>query len=313
LGIGEMLDRAVSISVRFITLFAAIYVVFAIPLAVFQYFGTADLAKIFGTIVDNLQKAGQTPDQAAIMKALAIPPVFNVFTVLYFTMVLLVAPLPRAALMWAAAEIYVRGRAPSIRDAYSQALRCWLPIIGVNLLWVALALVVYVALALVVVFAALGAVLLNAVLKGVGLALVLAASLVLLIALLVAAFVALVALYVSYLSVVVESAGFITAFASGLARVFARSLRRSILVALTLGAVLFGVAAMGGTGQVLLYGVLRNNALGTAFSSLLSLVAVIFTSVFIAIYYYDVRVRTEGLDLELAAVSSAPALDVAAR
>ena len=125
---------------------------------------------------------------------------------------------------------------------------------------------------------------------------------------LVAAFIALVlvgvlAANVSYLGIIVERSGFITAFSTAIARVFGRALRRSLLVSLALAAVGVGIYLMGALGQGFLFGILHNNALGTAFSAVLRLIVVLFTSVFVAIYYYDIRVRTEGLDLQLAAAS----------
>jgi hypothetical protein len=294
-----MLDRAVTISVRFFVLFALIYIVFAIPLTLFQYFGTADFAKIFGSFADALAKAGK--DQSALAKALAIPPVFNAFTVLYFVMAAIVGPLPSAALMWSAAEIYGRGNVPTFAEAYREALRCWLPLIGVTLLWVASALLAYVALVFFVVLVGLAILLLYAVLKVAGVVAAVVGGIATVAAIVVVVSVCLLAAYMAYMAVVVERVGFITAFASGISRVFARSLRRSVLVAITLSAVLFAVSMMGGLIQVLLYGVIRSNALGTAFSAVLNLVAVVFTSVYVAVYYYDIRMRAEGLDLERAA------------
>jgi hypothetical protein len=312
LGIGEMLDRAVTISVRFFVLLASIYVVFMIPLTFFQYFGTADLAKFFANVTDAIQKSGQRGDQQGVLNALTLPPVFNVFTVLYFAFALLVAPLAGAALMWAVANIYAEGRVPTFREAYREGLRCWLPLIGVNLLWGVSAMIAYVAAVLLILIVIFGFVLLNVVLKGFAIALGVVAGLVLFVAFFVLVLVGVLAANVSYFAIVVERAGFITAFASGLTRVFRRSLRRSALVALTLFAVDIGIYLMGLLGQGVLLGVLRNNALGTAFGALLSLITVLFTTVFGAIYYYDILVRTEGLDLRVATASQVEAVNVAA-
>jgi len=71
LGLGEMLDRAVTLCVRHFALFSLIFVVYAIPLAVLQYFGTADQAKMFGPLTDILraQAAGKSIDPNALAKA----------------------------------------------------------------------------------------------------------------------------------------------------------------------------------------------------------------------------------------------------
>jgi hypothetical protein len=301
LSIGEMLDRAVSISVRFFVVLLLIYVVFAIPLTVFQYLGTADMAKFFAAITDALQKTGQRTDPQAIARALSVAPVFNVFTVLYFVTALLVAPLPSAALMWTAAEIYGHGRVPTFQAAYREGFRCWLPLIGVNVPWIVLGLVAYVAVTVLVVIVVLAFVLLNALLKSFALVAGAAIAGLLLLAFFALVLLGVLAANVSYFAIIVERAGFISAFSSGLTRVFGRSLRRSLLVSLALFAVGIGLYLMGALGQAVLLGLLHNNALGTVFGALLRLVVVIFTAVFLAIYYYDIRIRTEGFDLRMAA------------
>jgi hypothetical protein len=301
LGIGEMLDRAVSISVRFFVVLLTIYVVFAIPLTVLQYFGTADMAKFLSVFTDVLQKGGQHADPQAIGKALSASQVFNVFTVLYFVMAALVGPLPAAALGWTAAEIYVHGRVPTFAAAYREGLRCWLPLIGVNLLWIVFGLLAYVAVLFLVVIVVFSFALLSTVLKGFAVVLGAVVGGLFLLAFFALVLLALLAANISYFAIIVERAGFISAFSSGLTRVFGRSLRRSLLVSLALFAVGIGVYLMGALGQAVLLGLLHSNVLSTAFGAILRLVVVIFTAVFIAIYYFDIRIRTEGFDLGIAA------------
>jgi hypothetical protein len=311
LSIGEMLDRAVSLSVRSFVILFLIYVAYSIPQTVFQYFGTADMAKYLSSIADVLQKSGTTPDPQTIARALNVAPVFNAFTVLYFVTTLLVGPLPTAALMWSATEIYVHDRVPTFAGAYREALRCWVPLLVVTLLWIALGLLAYVAFAFFVLIVVFAFALLAFAFKTVGLVLGIVVVSVLVAAFLVLVLVGVLAVYGSYLAIIVERSGPIAALSSGLARVVGRSFRKSVLVSLALSAVGIGVFLMGALGQGLLYVVAHNNALATTFSALLRLVVVVFTAVFVTIYYFDIRIRTEGLDLRMAE-SPGTALDVPA-
>ena len=88
----------------------------------------------------------------------------------------------------------------------------------------------------------------------------------------------------------------------GFSRVFSRSsLRRSLLVAaayaiLSGGYTAFIIACVGLIGSLV-----RSNIAAVAFSSLMQVGVASFFAVFFMVYYYDIRVRREGLDLALAA------------
>jgi hypothetical protein len=298
LTIAEMLDRAVTFAVRFFPLLALIYALFALPLTVLEYFGTADSAKAFSAMLDAIARAGHGASQAQILKAFTITPVFNGFTVAYLILALLGGPLALGAGLCAAARITSGDAPPTLAEAYRTGLRAWPALVGTELLWIACAVAVYAAFIVAFVVGAIGVGLLTIFSKWfalvVGLILVVPASL----AFLLAVLMGVLAAYVSFLTVVVERKGAVAGFTAGFERVFRRSFWRSVRVALAVFAIDMGVALIGLFGQGILFGLLRNGALGTIFGAIIDLMAAVFTALFLAAFYYDVRVRTEGFDLQ---------------
>jgi len=156
LTIAEMLDRAVTFAVRFFPLLALIYALFALPLTILEYFGTADSAKAFSAMLDAIARAGQGASQAQILKAFAITPVFNGFTVAYLILALLGGPLALGAGLCAAAKITSGDPPPTLAEAYRAGLRAWPPLVGTELLWIACAVAVYAAFVVACVVGVLG-------------------------------------------------------------------------------------------------------------------------------------------------------------
>jgi hypothetical protein len=164
------------------------------------------------------------------------------------------------------------------------------------------ALLVYIVLVIVAIVLVLGLVFLTQVSKPVGITLDVVVGLAAFLAVFAFGLLVALALQVSYFTCVIEKQPFITAFARGLSRVFAGpGLRRSLLVALAFIAINLGITFVTGLGQSILYGLAKSNLLGTAYVTLVNVATAAFTTAFLAIYYIDLRVRTEGLDLEVAA------------
>lgn len=308
LSIGEMLDRAVALSVRYFVPLALIWAVFIVPLTIAQYFGTADSAKAFSSIVDALSRTGHGADPQAVLRNLQLPQVFNGFTVAYAMLLLFVSPLASAALMTSVSEAYLAGRPSSLAQAYRAGAREWLPLIGVVALWLGLGLLAYVALGLVVLVLAVAFALLFAVSKAfagifLGVTLIVAT-----LGIFAAAILAGLALQVSYYTQVIERVGVVRSFTLGIARVFGKTLRRSLVVGLALAAVYVGLTLVVSIGQWTLFGILHSNVLGLSFAALVGVAIAVFINVFMCLYYYDIRVRIEGFDLQLAIAPSNPAV-----
>lgn len=89
------------------------------------------------------------------------------------------------------------------------------------------------------------------------------------------------------------------ALASGLARLFnRREFSNALAVALALFAMSLGTAAVGGAVEFFFSGMLHSEVAAIAASTLLSIVQMTFSGVAIAVYYFDVRVRREGCDIQ---------------
>lgn len=303
LGLGEMLDRAVTLCVRHFALFSLIFVVYAIPLAVLQYFGTADQAKMFGPLTDILraQAAGKSIDPNALAKAFSQSPVLNVWTGLWVITLLFISPLPTVALIDAAANLYL-GASSSFERAYRTALGRWLPMIGLNLLYIACGFGLYIAVFLVVFILALGLLAIVKVAGAIAIAIAIVLGIAVSLALCAAALLAVLAVQISYFSCVVEKMPFITAFSRGISRVFGRAaLRRSLLAGLAFVAILIGISLVSIVGQSVLFGLLKSNVAGTVYETIVRVATAAFTTAFLTIFYFDLRVRSEGLDLQVAA------------
>ena len=300
-----MLDRAVSFSVKFFVPLALIWLAFGVPLAVLQYFGTADFTQFFGHLIDAIQRSGTNPDPQVLARAMQLAPVFNAFTVWYLVLATLVAPLANAALIGALSAAYLEGATPAFSVAYRDAIRVWLQMIGLALVWIAFLLLAYVAIVLAGIVIALLLFGLSALSRYVGIAtgtlIVLAGG----IAFAAALAVGIVAAGVSFYAVVVERSGFITAFSSALSRTVGRALGRSCLAGLAYLAVLLGFSLVNLLLQALAIGVLRSHPVAAVLQVLNGVIVAIFSAAFFGAYYFDVRVRTEGFDIGLAARESA--------
>ncbi len=306
LGLGEVLDRAVTLSVKHGPILVMIAVVFMVPLGIAQFFGFADQTKMYGALADVLQSgsSGKPVSDSAVQQMFG-PSLFNGWTALWILLYVFVAPLSSGALVAGAAAFYLGGTT-SLGQAYSLAVRQWghLLLLNVMFLFVAgIAETVFVLLALILGFG-LFALATPARPLAIGLAIVFGIALLLL--LIVAVLIGTLTWQMSFVDCIVERSNFIAAFASGFRRVFAGvGLRRSLVVGLAYFAITIGVALVGALGGGVLYGVVRSHVLGEAFTTLVALATAAFTTTFMTIFYYDLRVREEGFDLQLPASADA--------
>jgi len=303
LGLGEILDRAVTLCVRHFVVFALIWVVFVLPLVICQFLGTEDQSKIFGALADVLKSAnsGKTSDSNTILSAMQGKPVLNGWTGAYFFMLLFVAPLPSGAMIAAAGALY-RGERVDFSSAYRTGFARYFHLLAYNVMWIVSALILYVAVIFIAVIIGLAFAAFATTLKVVGVAIAVVLGIVLFLLVVAFALVVSIAYEIGVFTCVLERRSFVDAFASGIQRVFGGiGLRRSLLVGLAFLAIVFGIWIVVGMGQAILYGLVRSHILGTAFSAVMSLVTAGFTTAFMTIFYFDLRVREEGLDLQLAA------------
>jgi hypothetical protein len=304
LGIGEVLDRAVTLCVRFFIPLAVVYVVFAIPQGIVQFFasrGFTRLISVFTAAVQTQVATGRPADPAKLAHQLAGSPVPSGWLGLAWVLIFVVAPLAAAALVEMTAADYL-GRPSSFAAAYRTALHCWLPLIGVNLLFALAGIFLYFAFALVVVLLGLGIGFLYVFSHPLGLAVGIPFALVLLLAVIAFAVIATLALQVSYFTCVIERASPVRAFSTSISRVFgAIGLPRALLFGAAYLAILLGIGLVALIGEVTVTGLLHSDVAAVTYSTLLRIVTAIFTTAFVCIFYFDLRVREEGYDLQLAA------------
>jgi hypothetical protein len=297
LGFGEIFDRAVSLYVRNLVPFATIVVVFVLPISILQYLLDLGSQPEFYAIVQILRHPARAQTQH-IPTMFESPGLIAIFiATLFFTYLLW--PFALNAVAVGVAALY-RNRPVVFRTCYEIVLRRWLQIVGLILLDLVVALVWYAATVLLIAAIVIVAVLLGKVSSApmlwfwfgfIGAILVFIVSIPLLAPLYVA-------LTFSMYSVVIEERGVLESLSLGFARIFNRTeFWRALLFAVAAGATVFGGSMM--------FGIL---AIAAAFAHLPGLQAIIealaravitpFAVVLLAVYYFDVRIRREGFDLE---------------
>jgi hypothetical protein len=297
LGFGEIFDRAVTLYIRNLVPFAAIVIVFVLPISILLYVLNRSSQPEFYAILDIIQHQGRIPSQH-IPSMFDSPTLIAIFIATVFLTYVL-WPFALNAVAVGVAALYTN-RPISFRTSYEVVFRRWLQILGLILVDLAVVLVWYVVtvvlvVAIVVVLAFLGKFTAQyAFWFWFG---VIAALLVLIgsIPLLAPLY---VALTFSMYSVVLEERGVLSSLLLGFRRVFNRAeFWRALLFAIAAGATVIGGS--------MVFGVL---GLAAAFAHLPGLEAIIdglaravitpFAVVLLAVYYFDVRIRREGFDLE---------------
>jgi hypothetical protein len=297
LTIGEQFDRAVTLCARNVLTLSLIYLVFSVLIGVFQLYGGTDEAKLIGGAIDLLRShGGQEVTQKDISALFEQQSTLNGFTVAGWCTYIFLYPLVHGALFFAASCIYL-GTPVTFWGTYRKGVRFWLPIMGIGLLYFVIGLLFYIILSIFGFAGFLAVSLLSAHLLRIVLGFLW--GLFLLIIVFLGSCLIWFGINISCFTCVVERLGFISAFSCGLERVFSSiGFQRSLIAALALAAVYIGFAVVNMAGLGVLYGVLRSNVAGTAFTVALQLVSEIFVTVFFAVFYYDVRVRREGFDLK---------------
>jgi hypothetical protein len=296
LSLGEQLDRAVTLCVRNAFMFVLIYLAFSVAKAVFLLYGTEDQSQAVGGLIETLRlhKTPTSKDFATFEH-----PVFNGFTVALLCLYLFVNPLVQAALTFAISRVYLGSRV-TFASAYREAVRFWLPLLGINVLYVVAGVALYIVAIVIGVAGAVAAGLLIAVSHGLGIFLSVVCGGIFLSVLVGTSLLVFVALYLSYFSCVAERIGVFSSFVRGMQRAFAPSaIQRSLNAVIAVGAISIGITIVSIAGVAVTYGFLRSNVVGAAFTALTEVATAIFITVFFAVFYYDLRVRREGFDLQL--------------
>ena len=293
LGIGEIMDRAVTVFVRNAWTFFAVAAVLYVPLA-FAQLSMGDFWKWYLAALTGGPGASSVPP-AQMMSGLA-----GAETIQLAVLVILM-PLAYAGGLYAAKR-FLDGERAGVKEILAFALRRWGRVLLYLLLWI-------------VVFAALSlGFLLLGVVVGASFALhsvvvsVLAG--VLLFAVVIVAVLALsVSAGVGLVSTVAEDAGVLDALRNGIGRTLNREyFWRSVLLGLIIAAISFGFALVLSIAGFTLLQMLHTPLPLIAINAVAGVVEFGFFATLLVTYYNDLRVRREGVDLsELAATLGQPA------
>jgi hypothetical protein len=305
LGLGELLDRAVTISVKYVVPLSLIQLPLAIPTGIVRYFATGSYAALMQAAIDAMKasSAGKPANNDAFSAAIAqssgggeLGWSFGLFFLSFF-----LSPLIAGALIEATSSGYF-GRVPTFAESFSVGTSRWLNMIGVNMLYGFSGGAVYLVAVIVFVFLFLGLGFLTAATHGFGIAIDIIVGTAVAIVALGFFILAWLALQLSYFACIVERVNFVTAYLSGLTRILRRvGLRRGLIVGVAYFAAMIGIGLVSFVGQVVLTGLVRSAIAGTIFITIVAIVTAAFTTAFMTIFYFDVRVREEGLDLQIAA------------
>jgi hypothetical protein len=302
LGIGEILDRAVTLFVRRFAVLVLILALVAIPVAIVQYAVAPSTAGMAADLQRVLSlPPGHPEEQRAILRQIAHQNQVGVVGLALIALSAILSALSTTACMIGVAQSYA-GRLPSVREVYREALRRWLPQLAAGIVFVALAFAITIALAIVVFFVALAigglAVVSRLAAEIVGIPIALVAV--------VGFFAAIVLLFfaaqMTLVSIALEDPNPVRGIAAGLRRTLSPAVFwRSLLVA----TIVFGVSLIGSLMLVALAAGVSSLAHVTALFPVIAVIGgvalnALLTS-FIVIYAIDVRVRREGYDLVLAA------------
>ncbi len=294
LGFGEIFDRAITLYIRNFVPFASIVMVLVVPLAILQYF--LDLNS--QSQLDALVRIFTHPER---IRTEHVPPTFSSpASIGIFIALLLLTyaawPFALNAVAVGVARLY-RNLPVEFRVCYEVAFRRWLQImgmIGITLLvfigWETVAVVVVLFLSLAVGF--------FLTLTPVAFWVTFAIALIGILALLPSLAPLVVALTFSMYAAVIEERGVVESVVLGFSRVFNRSeFWRSLLFSIAICAVILGGSAVFGViGLVAAFAHLP--LLQSIIESLTRAVIAPFGVVLLAVYYFDVRIRREGFDLE---------------
>lgn len=291
LAIGEIFDRAVTIYVRHFAVFTLIVLTLLVPLGILDYFVTDRSTEQFSQLLAQIAHPGaHTPplyspaEFAALLGVLALTFLF--------------APFANNAVAVGVAAIYA-GRRPTYADGFARVLRRWPALLGTTVLCGLILLGTYFAVVIGVVVVAFTAVLLvnaarflGVIFAIAGVVMVLAIILLFMLLIMCCAF----ALYGTTIEEQKPADAIGEAFRRILNR---REIGKATLISLAYLAIQIGALTIAATVAALLIAFAHSSIIGLVVNTVLNAAITAFVAILLATYYYDVRTRNEGLDLEV--------------
>jgi hypothetical protein len=305
LGFGEIFDRAITLYVRNFWPFFAIVLVLIVPLAIVQYVLDSSQSAQFYEVLRVLQHPNERPPTLPNLFGSPGQIVTVVITALIFYVLW---PFALNAVAIGVARLY-RGRAVEFAACYEAVIPRWASILGTLIIQFAVFIAWYLAFLAVLFTSIIVATVFARAWLPLGIAgfFIAAIATIAVLFLLAPIF---IALTFAMNSVVIEMRGPFAAIGSGFSRVFnRREFWRAVLFSLAAFAVIFGSSiVISGITLAALF--VHAVAVEVVLGSLLRAAFAPFSIVLIAVYYFDVRIRREGFDLEaeLERITPAPAI-----
>jgi hypothetical protein len=256
---------------------------------------------VFASEITAQTASGKRGDPQVLAHQLAAASPPSGWVAVFWLFAFLISPLAVAALVEMTSALYF-GRPTSFAQAYRAAFARYLPLLGVNLIFIVSGVFLYVVFVFITILLGLGVAFLYVFSHPLGFAIGIPLGLALTVGALGFAVVVALALQVAYFTCVIERASSAGAFSTAISRVFGKiGLPRALSFGaayLAIAIVLYFVALGGDLGFTSL---LHSDIAAAAYVEVVGIVSSIFATAFVCVFYYDLRVREEGYDLQLAA------------
>ena len=304
MSIGEILDRAFTVYFKNALVLTATLIVVLVPMLVLNYLGQRDLLGLDLTMIADTMKNPKAPppppDLNQMMDVYTRSLPFIGLSVLLATFAL---PFANSAVIAGISRSYLGQRVRFV-DCYRDALARWPHLLILAVLWIVALIAAYIALVIVIFIVAIaGAAIVQMAPQAVG---IVAAVLVIPAAFwfLISILQVYLAWALSFAAVTIEHVDPVHAFGSGFSRVFGGGAYwRSVGVAAAIAGIVFVFELIVGGAIAALYFWLKM-PVGSAplalagFGGVVSAIITPVSFAIVAMYYYDIRIRREGFDLE---------------
>ncbi len=290
LDLGDIFDRAINLYTRHFRAFVGIALFAIVPLAIVQYV----MLRFEGPQLDAMIAVWQHPERLGTER---FPTIFDSPTTIALTVIsvlvgYLVMSFATCAVAVGTSYVY-RNEPIDVGAAYRPVFACWPAILGVLAMALGVLVVCYVVTVLVVSVPLIVGVMVSPVLVFI----VPIIALVAIVAIFLALALILVTGAFAFFGIVIEGYSVGDAVRQAVSRIFTRpQFGRALLCSISAGAVMTVPAGLVDTLAFL--GLGRWPAAYVAIDSIVRCAFLPFSALILAIYYFDVRVRREGFDLE---------------
>ena len=299
LSLGELLDRAFNLYFKNIAAFTAIVAIVIVPSTILSYYQSRGVFDFYISTIQQMVRApSATPDFSKLNSVMPS----DALLIVQYLLLFLGFPFAYGAVVAGVSKAYL-GLPVLFAESYRFALRRWLAILVELVLWAIFGIFAFFSIfviaiifgALVFALARIG----SSTFLGVSALVFMIGSAIAVVALVLMLY---LVFAMSFIAVVIERVDPLSAFRGAFARMFSANLFwRGFALALALAGINLGATmVIGGAGGVVAY-LLKAPALYLIAIGLNSLFFAPFAVVTAAVFYYDVRIRREGYDLQMLA------------